>query len=192
PDARRSGKYRFDRTAPILFSPADPHVLYFAAQVLFKTSDGGLHWEVVSPDLTREDPGVPPNLGIYAEQAKGDHRGVIYSIGPSPKDAATIWAGTDDGLVHVTRDGGKTWKNVTPPELTAWSKVTQIDASHFDAETAYVSVSRFRLDDLKPYVYRTHDGGKSWTKIVAGLPDNTPVNVVREDPVRKGLLFCGT
>jgi photosystem II stability/assembly factor-like uncharacterized protein len=192
PAALRTGKYRFDRTAPILFSPADPHVLYFAAQVLFRTSDGGEHWDVISPDLTRQDPGVPGSLGIFAAEARAERRGVVYAIGPSPRDSSTIWAGTDDGLIHVTRDGGKTWKNVTPPELTPWSKVTQIDASHFDPETAYVSVSRFRLDDLKPYVYRTHDGGKTWTKIVAGLPENASVNVVREDPVRRGLLFCGT
>jgi photosystem II stability/assembly factor-like uncharacterized protein len=193
PVALRTGKYRFDRTAPILFSPVDPHVLYFAAQVLFKTINGGRSWEIISPDLTREKSGVPQNLGIYSDEAsRSEHRGVIYSLGPSPRDVNLIWAGTDDGLVHVTSDGGKSWKDVTPPELTAWSKVTQIDAGHFDAATAYVSVSRFRLDDLHPYIYRTHDGGKNWQKITGGLPDNAPVNVVREDPARKGLLFAGT
>ena len=117
---------------------------------------------------------------------------MIYSIAPSPKDANLIWAGTDDGLIHVTRDGGKNWQNVTPPDLTPWSKVAQLDASHFDAATAYAAVNRFRLDDLHPYIYRTHDGGKTWQKIVNGLPDNEPVNTVREDPERKGLLFAGT
>ena len=193
PVVLRTGKYRFVRTAPILFSPTDPHVLYFALNVLFKTSNGGQSWDVISPDLAREDPGVPGNLGIYAGNGKAKApRGVIYAIGPSPKDGDTIWAGTDDGLVQVTRDGGRSWKNVTPPEMTAWSKVTQIDASHFDAGTAYVSVSRFRLDDLTPYVYRTRDGGASWKRITTGLPADAPVNVVREDPERAGLLFAGT
>ena len=190
PVALRTGKYRFDRTAPILFSPTDPRVLYFAANVIFRTADGGRRWDEISPDLTRPDPGVPATLGVYAEEARKPRRGVIYAIGLSPKDGNTIWAGTDDGLVHVTRDGGKTWKNVTPPELTPWSKVTQIDASPFDAEAAYVSVSRFRLDDLASYAYATKDGGKSWRKIAAGLEG--AVNVVREDPVRRGLLYAGT
>jgi photosystem II stability/assembly factor-like uncharacterized protein len=191
PVVLRDGTYRFDRTAPIIFSPVDPHVLYFAAQVLFKTVDGGMHWTVISPDLTRKNPGVPSTLGIYAaEAAKSEHRGVIYSIGPSPVDGGTIWCGSDDGMVQVTRDGGKTWTDVTPKALTPWSKVTQIDASHFDAARAYISVSRFRLDDPAPLVFRTRDGGKSWTNISAGLSDS--VNVVREDPVQRGLLYAGT
>ncbi len=192
PVALRSGKYRFDRTAPIIFSPVDPHILYFAANVLFKTVNGGHSWTVISPDLTRKDPGIPASIGIYEKDAaKMEHRGVIYSIAPSPKDVNLIWIGTDDGLIQVTRDGGTSWQNVTPPDLQPWSKVTQVDAGHFDSLTAYASVSRFRVDDLHPYIYRTHDGGKMWKKIVNGLPDD-PVNVVREDPVRKGLLFAGT
>ncbi len=194
PVVLRTGKYRFNRTQPLIFSPVDPHILYFGSNVLFKTTDGGNSWQIISPDLTREDPGVPPNLGVFVEsdEAKGKHRGVIYSIAPSPKDVNLIWAGTDDGQVQVTRDGGKTWKNVTPPELTPWSKLAQMDASHFDTATAYAAVNRFRLDDLHPYIYRTHDGGQSWQKIVNGLPDDAPVNTVREDPERKGLLFAGT
>ena len=188
----RSGKYRFDRTAPIIFSPVDPHILYFGSQVLFKTINGGQSWEIISPDLSRKDAGVPPTLGIYTDEAKGVHRGVIYSIAPSAKDVNLIWAGTSDGLIHVTRDAGKSWADVTPKEMTPWSKVSQMDASHFDTATAYASVSRLRLDDLHPFVYRTRDGGKSWEKIIKGLPDNAPVNVVREDPLRKGLLFAGT
>jgi photosystem II stability/assembly factor-like uncharacterized protein len=190
----RTGKYRLNRSQPVMFSPVDPHVLYFASNVLFKTVNGGHSWEEISPDLTRPDPGVPASLGMFVDDDpwKGKHRGVIYSLAPSPKDVNLIWAGTDDGLVHVTRDGGKTWKDVSPPELTPWSKISQIDAGHFDAQTAYVSVNRFRLDDLHAYIYRTHDGGKSWKKITSGISDDAAVNAVREDPKRAGLLFAST
>ena len=194
PVVLRTGKYRFNRTAPLIFSAADPHVLYLGSNVLFATRDGGNSWQVISPDLTREDPGSPSSLGPFIEDdpAKGKHRGVIYSIAPSPKDANLIWAGTDDGVIQLTQDSGKNWQNVTPKELTPWSKLAQMDASHFDTATAYAAVNRLRLDDLHPYIYRTHDRGQTWQKIVAGLPDNEPVNTVREDPERKGLLFAGT
>lgn len=187
------GNYRVDRTEPVIFSQADPHILYYAANVLFKTTDRGETWQTISPDLTREHPGVPPSVGTLASKKPGadQQRGAIYAVAPGVHDVNTIWAGTDDGLVWVTRDGGAHWTNVTPPGLTPWSKVTQIDASHFDDQSAYVSVSRFRIDDLRPYVFRTHDGGKTWQPIVNGLPDS-PVNTVREDPVQKGLLFAGT
>jgi len=194
PVVLRTGQYRFNRTAPLIFSAADPHALYLGSNVLFKTTNGGQSWDIISPDLTREDPGVPPNLGVFvgSDPAKGKHRGVIYSIAPSPKDANLIWIGTDDGLIQVTHDGGKNWQNATPPELTPWSKLAQMDASHFDTATVYAAVNRFRLDDLHPYIYRTHDDGKTWQKVVTGLPENEPVNTVREDPERKGLLFAGT
>jgi photosystem II stability/assembly factor-like uncharacterized protein len=187
-------KYRADRTQPLMFSPVNPHILFYAANMVFRTADGGHSWETISPDLTRPRPGIPASLGkMAAGDSKADqHRGAVYALAPSFKNLDTLWAGTDDGLVWVTRDGGKNWKDVTPPEIIPWSKVTQIAASHFDDETAYVAMSRFRIDDLRPYVYRTHDGGKTWTLITNGLPDNAPVNTVREDPVRKGLLFAGT
>ncbi|MGB8511028.1 MAG: hypothetical protein WCD76_21840, partial [Pyrinomonadaceae bacterium] len=187
-------KYRFLRTAPLLFSPVDPHALYYAGNVLFKTTNGGNSWEVISPDLTRETTEVPESIGVYRapEMAKMPRRGVIYTVAPSYKDAKTIWAGTDDGLIHVTRDSGKTWANVTPPALTAWSKVSIIDAGRFDAATAYAAVNRIRLDDQRPHIYRTHDGGKTWAEITKGLPGDAPVNTVREDSERKGLLFAGS
>jgi len=190
----RTGKYRFNRTAPLIFSPAAPHTLYLGSNVLFKTTDAGHSWQIISPDLTREDPGVPPNIGdmIASDPAQGKHRGVIYSLAPSSLDANLIWAGTDDGLVWLTRDGGQNWREVSPPGLTAWSKIAQLDASHFDPNGVYAAVNRFRLDDLHPYIYRTHDGGQTWEKITNGLPDDASVNVVREDPVRQGLLFAGT
>ncbi len=187
-------KYRADRTQPILFSPVDPHILYYAANFLFKTTDGGGTWQTISPDLSRPHAGVPASLGeLAAKDPKADkQRGVIYSLAPSFKSVDTLWAGTDDGLIWRTGDAGKNWTNITPPELTPWSKITQLAASHFDDETAYASVSRFRIDDLRPYIYRTHDGGTTWQKITAGLPDDSPVDTVREDSIRKGLLFAGT
>ena len=183
------------RTQPILFSPVDPHILYYAAHRLFQTTDGGQSWRTISPDLARPHAGIPPNLGPLPpkETAAADkERGVIYALAPSPLDLATLWAGTDDGLVWLTTDGGAHWHNVTPPALTPWSKVTQIEASHTDRATAYVSVSRFRTDDLAPYVYRTRNAGRTWQLITTGLPARSPVNAVREDPVRPGLLFAAS
>ena len=188
----RSDKYRADRTEPVMFSPLDPHTMYYAANVLFKTENGGDSWQIISPDLSRQNPGTPASVGKLVNPKAGEQRGAIYSLAPSFKDVNIIWAGTDDGLIWVTRNGGKDWSNVTPPQLTPWSKVTQLEASHFDDQTAYASVSRFRINDLRPYVYRTHDGGKTWQLITSGLPDNAPADTVREDPVRKGLLFAGT
>ncbi len=189
------GLYRSVWTMPLAFSPADTHALYFGNQKIFRTTDGGRHWSIISPDLSRPNPGVPSNLdAVTAVDAsvKTPRRGVIYSIAPSPLKADLIWAGTDDGLVWVTHDTGKHWLNVTPPSLTPWSKVAIIEAGHFSADTAYLAVDRHRLNDYQPYIYVTHDGGKSWKLRVSGIPDGSFVNVVREDPVKPGLLYAGT
>ena len=188
------GQYRFLRTAPVIFSPVDNKTLYYAGNVLFKTLTGGQSWEVISPDLSREKYEVPESVGKYRtpEMATMPRRGVIYTIAPSHKDLNTIWVGTDDGLIHLTRDGGENWTNVTPPELKSWMKVSIMDASHFDNDTAYAAINTLRIDDLRPHIFRTHDGGKTWKHITSGIPDGTIVNVVREDPQRKGLLYAGT
>ena len=194
PEAVRTGKYRFLRTAPVIFSPVDKRSLFYAGNVIFKTMNGGQSWDVISPDLSREKWDVPANVGIYAtkEMETMPRRGVVYTVAPSYTDINTIWAGTDDGLIHVTRTGGRTWSNITPPEIKSWAKVSLIDAGRFDANTAYAAINTFRLDDLRPHIFRTHDGGKTWREIVKGIPAGGIVNAVREDPVRKGLLYCGT
>lgn len=187
------GNDRRTWTLPLVFSRRDPRVLYFANQRMYRTDDGGHHWAPISPDLTREDPGAPANLDpiTAANRAQpGPRQGVIYAIAPSRTADRDIWAGTDDGLIWRTKDEGSTWQNITPPVLTSWSKVGVIETSHFDSETAYAAIDRHRLDDFKPYIYRTHDGGKSWKLIADGL--STFVNVVREDSVRPGLLYAGT
>lgn len=194
PEAVRSGKYRFLRTAPVVFSPIDPTTLYFAGNVVFKTKTGGQKWEVISPDLSREVWDIPASVGIYTteELKKMPRRGVVYTVAPSYKDINTIWAGSDDGLIHVTKDGGKKWTNTTPAVITSWSKISLIEASHFDVNTAFAAVNRIRCDDMQPYIYKTNDGGKTWKLIVNGLPTSGPINAVREDPVRKGLIFAGS
>ena len=185
---------RADWTQPLVLSPADPHALYYASQFLFKTSDGAHTWKQISGDLTRADPGIPPNLDATAAAAtdRNGKRGVIYAVAPSPLTAPLIWIGTDDGLIHVTTDDGTTWRDVTPAAIPAWSRVTGIEASHFDANTAYASVDRHQLQDFAPYIYRTRDQGRSWQRITAGLPDGVYVHVIKEDSVRRGLLFAGT
>ena len=193
PEPVRTGKVRFIRTAPVLFSPVDNKTLFFAGSVIFKTTTGGDTWEQISPDLTRESYDIPESVGIFntPDLKTMARRGVVYTVAPSYQDINTIWAGTDDGLIHITKDGGKHWKNITPSTLTSWSKVSMIDASRFDNNTAYVAVNRIRCDDMTPHIYKTTDGGVTWKKIINGLP-NEPINTVREDAVRKGLLFAGS
>ena len=186
--------YRMIRTQPVIFSPLDPHTLFFASNTLWKTTNGGKSWSEISPDLTRKTWDIPKSVAKYRndKDAQPKQRGVIYTVAPSFVDKNTIWVGTDDGLIQVTHDGGKKWTDVTPKELVPWAKVSIMDAGHFDARTAYAAVNTLRLDDLHPYIYRTHDGGKTWQRITTGIPDGTIVNVVREDPKKKGLLFAGT
>jgi photosystem II stability/assembly factor-like uncharacterized protein len=194
PKPFRGADFRVVRTQPIVFSPLDPHTMYFAANTLWKTKDGGRSWEQVSPDLTRKTFEVPDTIGKYRSQptAQPTQRGVIYTVAPSPLDINLMWAGTDDGLIQRTNDGGKNWADVTPKQLKPWQKVAIVDASHFDKNTAYAAINTLRLDDLRPHIYRTRDGGATWTEITKGIPDNENTDVVREDPERKGLLFAGT
>ncbi len=193
PNPLRAKGYRVVRTEPLIFDPIDKKTLFFGANQVYATQDGGAHWRTISPDLTRAKWPVPSVISAFEsnDPEKGAHRGVVYALAPSFRHDGTIWAGTDDGLVWITRDRGAHWRNITPTALTPWSKISQIDASHFDDDTAYVAVNRFRLDDLRPHVYRTHDGGAQWSEIVSGLPDE-PVNAVRADPAVRGLLYAAT
>ena len=193
PNPLRSGDFRVVRTEPVLFDPLDKHTLFFGANKIYSTRDGGMHWQTRSPDLTRPHSAIPAVIAAFEnnDPQKGAHRGVVYALAPSFRHEGTIWAGTDDGLMWITRDGGANWRNITPPSLTPWSKISQIDASRFDDSTAYIAVNRFRLDDLHPHAYRTRDGGAHWTSITSGLPDE-PVNAVRADPAVAGLLYAAT
>jgi len=190
----RNAGYRVIRTQPIVFSPTDPRTLFFASNTVWKTRDGGRSWQQISHDLTRRMWEAPANVGKYrgTDPARPEQRGVVYALAPSPRDAAVLWAGTDDGLIHRTRDGGKTWQEVTPKQLVPWAKVSILEAGHFEAGTAYAAINTLRLDDLRPHILRTRNGGSAWQEIVRGLPGGGIVNVVREDPLRRGLLFCGT
>jgi photosystem II stability/assembly factor-like uncharacterized protein len=195
PTLAHPGEYRSEWTLPLAVSPRDPKTLYFGRQVLFRSTDGGEHWEKTSPDLTREAPVVPASLdAVTAENSavKGPRRGVIYAIAPSRVDAGRIWCGTDDGKIWLSRDDARTWQDVTPVDLTSWSKVGILEASHFDADTAYAAIDRHRLDDVKPYILRTRDAGRTWQPIAGGISEGSFVNVVREDPARRGLLYAGT
>ena len=187
-------KYRFQWTAPIVVSPHDPSVLYEGSERLFKTTNNGMSWTAISPDLTRNDKTKQEASGgpITKDNTSVEYYDTIFAIAESPVQKDLIWAGTDDGLVQLTQDGGKNWNKVTPAGTPEWSLVSLIEASPFNAGTAYVSVDAHKLDDLKPYIYKTTNFGQSWTKITNGIPDSAYVHAVREDPGRKGLLFAGT
>ena len=185
-------KYRFTWTSPVVFSPQDSHTLYMGSQFVLETRDEGASWHAISPDLTGCDPARKSAALVTIATAKTDCYGTVFTIAPSPVKAGVIWAGSDTGLIHLTQDGGKTWNSVTPPGLSDWSKVTLIAASNDDPATAYAAVDRHRIDDVAPYIYRTHDYGKTWAMITNGISAPSYVNAVREDSVRKGLLFAGT
>jgi len=186
-------RYRFPWTSPLVFSPTEPGVLYFGAQVLLETRDGGLNWHEISPDLTGDTRPVQTKAAPPAiEMAKSQGYGVIYTVAPSPVANGQIWVGSDTGLIHLTRDGGKTWADVTPPDVPEWSKVTQIEASHFDSGVAWAAIDRHRLDDYKPWLYRTGDFGKTWHRISGGMEEPAFLNCVREDPTKRGLLYAAT
>ncbi len=185
-------KYRDTWTPVLVFSPFDHKSLYLGTQFVMKTTDGGLRWNTISPDLTGVIPGAAhETTPVTTANAKERGYGTVFTIAPSPLRANEIWAGTDTGLIQLTLDG-KTWKNVTPPGLSAWSKISLIEASHFDPAVAYAAVDRSRLSDGKPYIYKTRDYGKTWQLVTKGIPDGLFVRAVREDPKRKGLLFAGT
>lgn len=187
-------KERWQWTFPIVFAPSDPRVLYVTSQHVWKSTNQGQSWEKISPDLTRAD---PKTLGLSGGPITGDMNGpeiyaTVFALAPSPTDVNILWAGSDDGVVYLTRDGGAHWENITPRDLAEFSRVSIIDASAHDPATAYVAAKRYQLDDRAPYIYRTHDFGKSWTRVVNGIAAEDYVHVVREDPARKGLLYAGT
>jgi photosystem II stability/assembly factor-like uncharacterized protein len=187
-------KYRYTWTMPIVISSHNPDVIYHSAQYVFRSNDSGRTWTTISPDLTRNDKSKQQDSGgpLTKDQYTVEYYDVIFSLAESPKQDGVLWAGTDDGFVQLTRDGGKTWNNVTPKGVPEWAMISLIEASPFDAATAYVAVDAHKLDNFKPYVFKTSDFGKTWTAITAGLPDNSYVHAVHEDPKRKGLLYAGT
>jgi photosystem II stability/assembly factor-like uncharacterized protein len=186
-------EHRFQWTAPVVISLHDPNTLYHGGERLFKTTDGGVHWQAISPDLTRNDKTKQqPSGGVTVEDTGTEYYDTIFAVAESPLAAGLIWAGTDDGLIQITRDAGKTWTNVTPKEMPEWSRISLIDPSPHEAGAAYVAVDRHQNDELRPYIYKTSDYGKSWSKITNGIPDGTFVRAVREDPRKRGLLYAGT
>jgi photosystem II stability/assembly factor-like uncharacterized protein len=187
-------KYRFQWNFPIVFSPHDQNTLYAGANVLFKTTNEGQSWEPISQDLTRNDKSKQVSSGgpITKDNTSVEYFDVIFTVMESPVERGAIWVGTDDGLVHLTRDGGKAWQNVTPKNMPEWIQINSIEASSIDAGTAYVAATMYKWDDFKPYLYKTSDYGKTWKKITNGIPETAFTRVIREDPNRRGLLYAGT
>src|SRR5205085_2386591 len=187
-------KYRFQWTAPIVISPFNRDVIYHGSQKVMKSTDHGATWTEISPDLTRNDKSKQQSAGgpITQDNTSVEYYDTVFTIVESPQQKDLIWAGSDDGLIHVTQDGGKNWSNVTPKGMPEWSRISLIEASPYDAGTAYAAVERHELDDYAPYIYKTSDFGKSWTRIESDLPGKAFVHAVREDPKRKGLLFAAT
>ncbi len=187
-------EHRFQWTAPVLISVHDPNTLYHGGERLFKTTDGGVHWLAISPDLTRNDKSKQIVSGgdITLDDSGTEYYDTIFALAESPITKGVLWVGTDDGLIQLTRDEGKSWTNITPKDLPEWSRISQIEASPHDAATAYVAVDRHQNDDLKPYIYKTSDYGQTWTKLTNGIPEGSFVRVVREDTKKRGLLYAGT
>ena len=180
------------RTMPINWSPLDPNTLFYVSNAVWKTTDGGKHWTRISPDLARQTWAVPANAGKYASSVTPAPLGAITALSPSPKNINVIWAGTDDGNIQVTTDGGGKWTNVTPPQIKPWTRIFNIEAGHFDANTAYAAANTMRIDDMNPHLWRTHDGGRTWTEINTGITPGAVTNSIREDPRVKGLLYAST
>jgi photosystem II stability/assembly factor-like uncharacterized protein len=187
-------KYRFQWTYPLVLSPHDPHILYAAGNVLFRSSNEGMSWEAISPDLTRQDASkLEPSGGPITKDTTGaEHYCTIFAFVESPHEAGVFWVGTDDGLIHLSRNGGQTWHNVTPKELPEWTLISMIEVSPHDPATAYVAATRYKLDDVQPYLYKTNDYGNTWQMITTGIPAQDFTRVIREDPTRHGLLYAGT
>jgi photosystem II stability/assembly factor-like uncharacterized protein len=187
-------EHRFQWTAPVLISPYDANTLYHGGERLFKTTDGGVHWQAISPDLTRNDKSKQHVSGgeITLDDSGTEYYDTIFALAESPLTKGLLWVGTDDGLIQITRDEGKNWANVTPKDLPEWSRISQIEASPYDAGTAYVAADRHQSDDLRPYIYKTSDYGQTWTKLNNGIPEGSFVRAVREDPKKRGLLYAGT
>ena len=187
-------KYRFQWTFPILLSPHDPNVLYVTGNHVFRSTDEGNSWQIISPDLTRNDvtkmeaSGGPPTRDNTGTECYC----TIFAFAESPLKRGLFWAGSDDGLLHISQDGGETWRNITPPDLPEWALVSIIEPSPHDPATAYVAANRYKLDDFHPYLYKTNDYGATWTKITTGIAENDFTRAIREDPVRRGLLYAGT
>ena len=199
----RDLKYRFGWTFPIVLSPHDPDVVYVSGNHIFRSTNEGQSWEPISPDLSRQDQSKLAPTVRYGEEETGEYWGpvsrenisveyyaMVFTLAESPVERGLLWAGTDDGLIHISRDAGKNWEEVTPEGIPEWALMSLIEPSPHDGATAYVAATRYKLDDFRPYLYKTHDYGKTWTKITEGIPEHHYTRVVREDPSRRGLLYA--